>query len=135
MIPLLRAALEGSLWLKDLGAGWAFLHQEWRFRDEVGQGKKSDVLAVHLPTGRLGIVEFKSAKADLPEARAQVAAYGRYWQRDGAELAPLFSRFLRAQGAAYGNPAAASASVKHVPAALFVGLATPGRSVDIKPVT
>ena len=67
-------------------------------------GVKSDILAVHLPTGRLGIVEFKSAEADLPLARAQVDNYGvSVGQLGRGELAPFFSDLLRAMGTAYGK--------------------------------
>ncbi len=65
VIPWLRTALQRHLLLPDLGAGWVFLHQEWRF----GAGTKSDVLAVHVPTGQLGIVEFKSRASELAVQR------------------------------------------------------------------
>ena len=134
VIPWVRRALESGLSLPELGPGWVFLHQEWRFVDERGQSRKSDVLAVHLPTGRLGIVEFKSAEAALGEAGFQVRAYGGDWQRDAAELATLFTDLLRAMGAAYGNGEAARATVSTSEAVLFVGVAAPDRRVTIRQV-
>lgn len=124
VMPWLRGALTGHLWLPDLGPGWALLNQEWRFVDDDGQSRKSDVLAVHLPTGQLGIVEAKSRDAQLPEARLQVRDYARLWRQHARELAPLFTEMLRAMGGLYANPAAAQATVATSPAALFV--AAPG---------
>ncbi|MBX3192835.1 MAG: hypothetical protein KF819_37975 [Labilithrix sp.] len=80
-----------ALWLPELGPSWVFLSHEWRFIDDAGIGRKSDVLAVELSTGRLGIVELKDADAKLHDARAQVDGYAEWWQRDAAELAPLFT--------------------------------------------
>ena len=68
-------------------SGWVFLHQEWRF----ASGGKCDVLAVHLASKRLGIIEFKSDRMKLDDARAEVDEYGRDWLRDAAELAPFFT--------------------------------------------
>ena len=125
LIPLLRRALRNQLWLDELGDGWVFLHQEWRFVDETGGGNKSDFLAVHLPTGQIGIVEFKSSPSKLDEARHQVRQYGRYWSRDADELAPFFTDLLRAMGGLYGNGRAAEAVVSTAEAQLFVGVASP----------
>ncbi len=124
IIPWLSRALRNQLWLPELGPGWAFLNQEWRFIGDDGKGRKSDVLAVHLPTGQLGIVEAKSSVNQLGEAEAQVRDYQRFWQRDQHELAPFFTSVLRTMGRLYGNQGAAAASVVAGPAALFV--AAPG---------
>jgi hypothetical protein len=126
VIPWLRRALENQLWLPELGAGWVFLNHEWRFLDDAGAAKKTDVLAVHLPTGRLGIVELKADSGKLHQAGIQVDAYQRYWERDAKALAPLFTDVLRAQAIAYENDAAAVAQVKPMTADLFVGVATRG---------
>jgi len=123
VILWLRNTLTHQLWLPELGDGWVFLHQEWRFIDDAGKGKKSDVLAVHVPTGQLGIVELKSTEAALVAARQQVEDYGRFWGRDSEVLAPVFTELLRAQGAAYGSEVAAKGSVDAGRAALFVGVA------------
>lgn len=131
VIPWLRAALTNHLWLPELGEGWVFLHQEWRFIGSLGAGKKSDVLAVHLPTGQLGIVEFKSHALDLAQARAQVAQYAELWDRDAQDLAPLFTDLLRALGLAYGNEQAANVVVEAKAAALFVGIASTGKAVRV----
>jgi|GEM_PF-729683 len=131
VIGWLRRALESALWLPELGEGWVFLHQEWRFLDDAGLGKKSDVLAAHLPTGRLGIVELKDDEKELPDARAQVDGYGRFWKRDAAELAPLFTNLLRAQGALYRNDAAAAGTISTDDALLFVGVSTRARGVRV----
>jgi hypothetical protein len=133
VVPWLRLALKSKLWLPDLGEGWAFLHQEWRFADTSGQGKKSDVLAVHVPTGQLGIVEFKSGDSERASAQAQVEAYGAFWERDAEELAPWFTDLVRALGRAYGNDEAAVATVTTKPAALFVGTASPSAPTRIQP--
>jgi hypothetical protein len=130
-LMLLTAALHGQLWLPDLGEGWVFLAQEWRFLNPYGTGKKSDVLALHLPTGRAGIVEFKSSEDALDEARDQVHEYGQYWQRDAATLAPFFTKLIQAMGTAYGNHDAASGRVSTEPPRLFVGVASPERGVRI----
>jgi hypothetical protein len=132
VIPWLARALEEGLALPDLGKGWVFLHQEWRFVADDGIGKKSDILAVHLPTGRLGIVEFKSDASKLAEARTQVDDYARFWRRDASELAPFFTTLLRAMGVAYGNKEAALGSVSTEPATVFVGVASPGRRVHVE---
>ena len=124
-IRWLSKALASGLWLLELGAGWVFLCQEWRFLDETGAGHKSDVLAVHLPTGTLGIVELKDDDAKLGDARAQVDRYAASWARDCADLAPLFTEILHAQARLYGNVDAARVVVTTAPAQLFVGVATP----------
>lgn len=131
VIPWIRHALEQGLRLDDLGPGWVFLHQEWRFLDDAGVGRKSDVLAVHLPTARLGIIEFKSDRAKLPEARRQVAEYARFWARDATELAPFFTSLLRTMGAAYANAAATSGTVGISDAMLFVGVASKTHGVVV----
>jgi hypothetical protein len=105
--------------------------QEWRFLNPYGTGKKSDVLALHLPTGRLGIIEFKSSEDALDEARDQVDEYGQYWRRDAATLAPFFTKLIQAMGAAYRNHDAASGRVSPEPAELFVGVASPDRGVRV----
>jgi hypothetical protein len=133
VIPWLRRALDGDLSLSDLGPGWVFLHQEWRFVDEKGTPRKSDILAVHLPTGRLGIIEFKASDMVPPEARLQVQAYGRFWQAHATELAPFFTEMLRALGVAYGNADAARGRVGPQPAALFVGMVGHGGRVSLTP--
>ena len=77
----------------------------------------------------------KDAEAKLPEARNQVDGCGRFWRRDADELAPLFTELLRAQGALYGNEAAASGFISREDAALFVGVATRAGGVRVRPVT
>lgn len=122
VITWLAPCLERDLALPDrldLGAGWVFLHQEWRF----ASGGKCDVLAAHLASKRLGIIEFKSDRMKLDDARAEVDEYGRDWLRDAAELAPFFTALLRAMGSAYGNELAATGTVAEGPAELFVGVA------------
>lgn len=121
---MLRRALANRLALPELGEGWVFLHQEWRFVAD-GHGRNADVLAVHLATGQLGIVEFKSSQGALPQARLQVEEYAELWERDAADLAPFFTDMLRAMGLAYGNELAARATVQAGIAALFVGVAGP----------
>ncbi len=129
VIPWLRRALSEQLTLPDLGKGWLFLHNEWRFLDGDGDALKSDLLAVHLPTGRLGIVDFKSAPDQLDAARIQVQAYAACWNRDRAQLAPLFTNLLHAMGQAYGNPEAAGAKVTTHAPAMFVGVAAGERGI------
>lgn len=124
VIRWLRHALEHQLWLPEMGPSWAFLSQEWRFVDDSGAAKKTDILAVHLPTSRLGIVELKDTSAQLSQARTQVGLYGQLWERHARELAPFFTDLLRAQGLVYGNEAAAVSKVAAASAALFVGVAT-----------
>lgn len=130
VIPWIRSALANQLRLPDLGQGWVFLHQEWRFIDELGGSRKSDILAVHGPTGQLGIVEFKSDKSALDEARSQVSDYARFWDRDAAQLAPFFTALLHAMCAAYGNNSAA-VTMSTDPAALFVGVASASLGVQV----
>jgi hypothetical protein len=127
----LRGALTQQLWLPELGEGWVFLHQEWRFPRTSGVGIKSDILAVHLQSGRLGIVEFKSDPATLKLARQQVEEYSALWRHSATELAPLFTTLLQSLGAAYGNELAANAVVRQHDAALFVGVAAPGSPVRV----
>ncbi|MEI8195411.1 MAG: hypothetical protein WCI73_05830 [Phycisphaerae bacterium] len=127
VIPFLRSALDSDLSLPNLGPGWFFLHQEWRWALDGGKGKKSDILAVHVPTGQLGIVEFKSSEAKLPEARCQVDEYADLWRRHAGELAPFFTDLLRAMGAAYGNDSLLNVKVNSGPAKLYVGVAAPRR--------
>lgn len=134
VISWISRALEQQLQLPAIGQDWTFLHQEWRFIDETGKGKKSDVLAVHCPSGQLGIIEFKASERALDAARPRVMHYGRIWDRDAVELAPVFTDLLRAMGKAYGNDAAASATVSRGPAALFVGVASASSGVNISPV-
>ncbi|MFU8803418.1 MAG: PGN_0703 family putative restriction endonuclease [Bradymonadaceae bacterium] len=119
VIPWVRRALNQSLSLEGLGEGWVFLNQEWRFLDHDGKGKKSDVLAVHLPTGRLGIVEAKDSKARRHEARQQLADYASFWTRDCEDLRHFFTAQLRTMGTLHGNAEAASARVSAEPAILF----------------
>ena len=119
VIPWLRQALQGKLVLPGMGGEWLFLNQEWRFLRDDGGGRKSDVLAVHAPSGRLGIIEAKDSASKRAVAAAQVAEYGRYWLRDVGELAPFFTEVLRAMGRLYGNVWAATASVSRESAELF----------------
>ncbi|HKP57121.1 MAG TPA: hypothetical protein VJV78_10385 [Polyangiales bacterium] len=126
----LRRSLSDRLWLPELGAGWALLHHEWRF---AGARKKSDILAVQVETGRLGIVELKWSAAQLPLARAQVENYADIWQHDAVELAPFFGDLLRALGRAYGNELAARAVVTTQRAALFVGAPDPEQRIRVLP--
>ncbi len=111
----------------DLGAGWVFLHHEWRF----ASGGKCDILAVHLPSERLGIIEFKSDRKKVDEAWAEVDEYERDWLSDAAELAPFFTALLRAMGSAYGNDLAAAGTVAAGPAELVVGVAAPRRGARV----
>lgn len=132
VIRWLRSALEGRLYLPELGDDWVFLHQEWRFTDAEGTGVKSDILAVQLVTGQLGIVELKAESSALVRAREQVEEYGAIWRRDREELAPLFTSMLQALGAAYKNEQASVARVGLQDAALFVGVAGPNSPVFIE---
>ena len=92
------------------------------------------MLGVHAPSGQLGIIEFKDSTAALPEARRQVQSYGRYWQRDCAEFVPFFARLLNRMGDLYDGRNASRAGVNPEPAALFVGVAQPGREPFIQEV-
>lgn len=132
VIRWIRSALERQLYLPELGDEWVFLHQEWRFAGARGTGVKSDILAVHLVTGQLGIVELKADRSALSVARQQVAEYGAIWQRDREELAPLFTSILQALGGAYKNERASAATIGLQDAALFVGVARPDRAVSIE---
>jgi hypothetical protein len=130
VIAWLAPCLERGLALPDrldLGAGWVFLHHEWRF----ASGGKCDILAVHLPSERLGIIECKSDRMKLDDAREEVDEYERDWLRDAAELAPFFTALLRAMGSAYGNDLAAMGTVVAGPAELFVGVAAPRSGVRV----
>lgn len=119
VISWIRRALQNQLALHELGDDWVFLNQEWRFVNDGGQGKKSDVLAVHLPTGRLGIVEAKDSSTKLQEACHQLKTYARFWNRDKNILAPYFSEQLHVQGLLYDSHTAAHGRVSLEPAALF----------------
>ncbi len=126
VIPLLCQAMQGKLLLPLFGPDWALLAHEWRFLNDDGRGKKSDLLMVHLPTGRLGIVELKSKVSDLDDAAIQVRDYARFWARDAEVLAPFFSRMLQVQGRLFGNEAATNCVVSTQSARLFVGAVGPG---------
>jgi hypothetical protein len=133
VIPWLRRALQNELVLSGLprsGGDWVFLNQEWRFQRGDGVGKKSDVIAVNARTGQIGIIEAKSSASKRAEAVAQVCEYGRYWKRDAQELAPFFTRLLRAMGSLYGNSWASTGTVSDSRAALF--FAYPGSSGNMK---
>lgn len=132
VIRWIRSALVRQLYLSELGDDWVFLHQECRFTNAAGIGIKSDVLAVHLTTGQLGIVELKADSSGLPRARQQIAEYGAIWQRDREQLAPLFTSLLRALGGAYNNERASAASVSQQDAALFVGVARSDSEMQIQ---
>lgn len=125
VIPWIRRALQDHLALPGMrgmdksGGEWLFLNQEWRFVRDDGGGRKSDILAVHWPSRRLGIVEVKDSRAKRGEAIAQVNEYGRYWQRDAEALAPFFTETLNVMGRLYGNEWASTAVVSEAPAALF----------------
>ncbi len=121
VIPWIRRAFANQLYLEELGDNWVFLNQEWRFLDARDKGKKSDVLAVHLPTGRLGIVEFKDARSKRGEAIGQVADYAQFWMRDREALSNFFTAQLRAMGELYGNDDAARARVRPDEPVLFFG--------------
>ena len=133
VIPWLRAAVDGNLSLPSLGDGWVFLHQEWRWAENNDTCLKSDILAVHVPTGRLGIVEFKSTESKLPVARQEVDDYAGCWEHQAQKLAPLFTGLLRAMGAAYGNEAMSRGKVDPGPAQLFVGEASPQHGTRVWP--
>lgn len=122
VIRLLRDAVDGDLSLPWLGNGWVLLHHEWRWAGR-GAGKKSDILAVCVPTKQLGIVEFKSDEIELPTARLQVDEYGGFWNQQAGELAPFFSQLLQTMGALYGNDMMRQSAVEARPAQLFVGIA------------
>ena len=120
VIRWLHRALRNQLRLPELGEGWVFLNQEWRFLDAAGKGKKSDVLAVHLPSGTLGIVECKDAASKRDTAMAQLEMYTQAWAQDGPVLAPFFTQQLRAMGRLHGSVGATSATgVSLGPAAQF----------------
>ena len=105
---------------------WLFLNQEWRFQDENGKAKKSDVLAVQMPTGRLGIIEVKNSYSGKERALEQIRQYGSFWQRDQKELQSFFTDVLNMMGKLYDNQWAMTAQVSNEPAALF--FAYPGPS-------
>lgn len=121
VIPWIRRALTKELRLEEMGDGWVFLNQEWRFLDADGKGKKSDVLAVHLSTERLGIVEFKDARLRRGEAVSQIADYRDFWMRDREMLARFFTALLRAMGQLYGNDEAVEGRVRPTEPVLFFG--------------
>lgn len=125
MLALLRHALRDELRLPALGEGWVLLHHEWRFRAEGRRGLKCDLLAVHLPSGRLGIVELKDADSKLLGAEEQVRGYAALWSRDARELAPVFTQQLQAMGRLYGNTAASLCTLRPWDARLFVGVVGP----------
>lgn len=120
-------ALRQHLILPELGQDWVFLNQEWRFLMEYAKGKKSDVLAVHLPSGTLGMVEFKDARSKRGEALEQLRLYRRLWRRDTTLLAPLFTKVIQAQGTLYGNERATKCTITTEDAVTFFGIARPGR--------
>ena len=103
VIRWLHQCLRGQLQLRELGTGWVFLNQEWRFLDAAGKGKKSDVLAVHLPSGRLGIVECKDDVGKRDAAVEQLETYAQAWERDAPVLAPFFTQQLQAMGRLHGS--------------------------------
>jgi len=110
VIRWLHQALCNQLRLPELGEGWVFLNQEWRFLDAAGKGKKSDVLAVHLPSGKLGIVECKDEGSKRDTAVEQLEMYAQAWARDNSVLAPFFTQQLRAMGRLHGSVGATSAT-------------------------
>jgi hypothetical protein len=135
VIPWIRAALQNQLRLSDIGRGsdlddtWFFLNQERRFT----KGEKTDVQAVHWPSGRLGIIEFKDAREKRLEGLQELEDYAKYWKRDRTDLVPLFTAMLRVNGQLYGNSSAMKMTVSADNAALFFGVAYPG-FVSIEPV-
>jgi PD-(D/E)XK nuclease superfamily len=132
VIPWIRAALRNRLVLPGMGDEWVLLNQEWRFLDKDGRGKKSDVLAVHLASGRLGIVEAKDDRSKRSLAADQARAYLEFWRRDAQDLAPFFTETLRTVGQLYGNDLATSASVSTEPAAMF--FAWPELDLRVEPL-
>lgn len=124
VIRFIREALRDGLRLPKMGGDWLFLNQEWRW----GVRAKSDVLAVHGPTGRLGIIEFKSSGEGEAVRRAieEAKEYAGYWVQDSEALAPFFTEVLRVNASLYGNREAETASVSTEDAALFYGIARPG---------
>lgn len=136
VIPWIRDGLEHDLRLSGMPAmgnrEWLFLNQEWR----LPSGNKTDVIAVHLPTGRLGFVEFKDM--DTPkkraDARRQLATYQTYWQNHREVLIPFFRTMLRAYGSLYGNNEAAVAVISNADARLFFGVAHPAQVVYIEEI-
>lgn len=119
VIGWLRRTLSRGIRLPELGEDWVLIHQEWRLRGDDGKSRKTDVLAVHVPTGQLGIIEAKSRHEQRPEAVAQLQDYRRLWLRDGSELAPFFTTLLQAMGRLYGDAAAAGGRVEVGEPALF----------------
>jgi hypothetical protein len=126
VISWIRKSLTNRLVLPGMEKFWIFLNQEWRFIDGSGRGKKSDVLAVQVPTGRIGIIEVKASRSQRSTAVGQVKQYAAYWQRDLKELQPYFTEVLHMMGKLYGNHWAFESSVSDEPAALF--FACPGPS-------
>lgn len=119
VIRWLKIAQQAQLELPGMNGDWLFLNHEWRFRRPDGTGIKSDVLAVHIPSGRLGIIEVKDSRSKRARAIAQVTEYDQYWQKDAGVLAPFFTLVLQAMGRLYKNNWATTASVSQEPAALF----------------
>ena len=105
VIRWLHKALRKQLRLPELGDGWVLLNQEWRFLDDAGKGKKSDVLAVHLSSGRLGIVECKDDVGKRGAAVEQLELYAGAWARERSVLAPFFTSQLHAMAKVYGADA------------------------------
>ena len=126
VIPWIRSSLSSNLLLPGMDSQWLFLNQEWRFQDENGKAKKSDVLAVQMPTGRLGIIEVKNSYSGKERALEQIRQYGSFWQRDQKELQSFFTDVLNMMGKLYDNQWAMTAQVSNEPAALF--FAYPGPS-------
>ncbi len=108
VIHWMHKALRKQLRLPELGDGWVLLNQEWRFLDGAGKGKKSDVLAVHVASGRLGIVECKDDSAKRDAAVEQLELYAGAWTRDRSVLAPFFNSQLHAMAKVYGADAQVS---------------------------
>jgi len=119
VVRWLGDALRSKLELPGMSGPWLLLHQEWRFVTPNGNGRKADVLAVHQPTGRLGIIEAKDTASKGPEASTQLRDYACFWRRDAAALAPFFTSLLRAEGRLYGNAWASAATLSPEPAATF----------------
>lgn len=108
MLRCIRQALDDGLRLP--GAGWCFLHQEWRLPTSVGGGKV-DLLAIDLQGRRLVVIECKSSEAATKvadrsgrDAAAQAAEYAALIHHHRAELYPFFNRLASALHAVYGGP-------------------------------
>lgn len=122
VLRCIRHALTNALRLP--GAGWAFLHQEWRFPSSDGGGK-ADLLAIDVPSHRLVVIECKSSEraTTVPDSSGRVAAeqaahYADLVHRHRGELYPFFNQLAAALAAVYdgrGLPESFELDPEHQP--------------------